>query len=109
MKEDNKPELEYDEEKAVKFIMNNLPQEMKSKVEAETIEYVLDVLYEYYESKGIFEDDPEKEVEIDEDEMIAYVAKVVKKEKFATLSIDEITFIVQGEIAYCDSIGLFEE
>lgn len=109
MAEKNDFDIEYDDDAAVKFILNSLPQEVKEKVSEDTIDYFLDILYEYYEEKGTFEEDLQKEVEIDEDEMTDYLVKAAQKESNTLLTEDEIRFIVQGEIGYCDSIGLFEE
>ncbi len=47
-------------------------------------------------------------VDIDEDEMVTFVLKSVKKDKIYNFSADEVTFIIQGELAYEDSLGMFE-
>ena len=55
-------------------------------------------------------EDPEKDadVEIDEEELIAYVIKNAKKDGVGKFEAEEISFIVQGELEYCDSINMFE-
>ena len=102
--------LAYDEEDSVKFIQNYLPQEMKGKFSDTDIYYVVDLMYEFYDSKGYMDDESEDdtEVEIDEDEMAAYVADHAKKEGMDKFSVEEITFIIQGELEYCDSINMFD-
>lgn len=74
------------------------------------INYVIDNVYDYYDSKGLMDDqsDDDTVVEIDEDEMIAYILENTKKDKKQTFTTEEITSIVQGELAYCESIGMFE-
>ena len=47
-------------------------------------------------------------IDIDEDELTEFVLKNTKKDKLKEFSADEITFIIQGELAYCESINLFE-
>lgn len=101
--------MEYDEDDAVKFIQNYLPQDMKGKFSNDEINYIIDVIYDFYDEKGFMDEGNEESVvDIDEDEMVAYVLKNVKKDKVANFSSDEIAFIIQGELAYCDSIGIFE-
>ena len=101
--------LQYDEEDAVKYIQNFLPQELKGKFTDDEINYVIDIVYEFYEDKGFMDDDNDDAVvDIDEDELIAYVLKNTKKDKIKNFTEDDLTFIIQGEIAYCESLGIFE-
>jgi len=100
----------YDEDESVKFIKNYLPQELKEKFSDDDINYIVDLIYEYYDSKGFMNDDEsdDKEVEIDEDELINFVIKNAKKDGVGKFEAEEISFIVQGELEYCDSIDMFE-
>ena len=102
--------LIYDEDDSVKFIKNYLPQEIKGKFSNDDINYIVDLVYDFYESKGFMNEDPEKDadVEIDEEELIAYVIKNAKKDGVGKFEAEEISFIVQGELEYCDSINMFE-
>lgn len=102
--------IQYDEDDAVKFIQNYLPQEMKGKYTNDEINYIIDIVYDFYDEKGFMSDETDEDsvVNIDEDEIVAYVLKYTKKDKVNNFSEDEIAFIIQGELAYCDSIGIFE-
>jgi hypothetical protein len=102
--------IQYDEDDAVKFIQNYLPQEMKGKYTNDEINYIIDIVYDFYDEKGFMNDETDEEsvVDIDEDEIVAYVLKYTKKDKVNNFSEDEIAFIIQGELAYCDFIGIFE-
>jgi len=99
--------LEYDEDVAIQFIRNHLPQELKGKFSDDDLNYIIDLIYEFYDEKG-FLNDEEKEVEVDLDELTAFVVKNAKKDKVGTYKEEEIQFIVDGEIAYCESLGVFE-
>ncbi|MDR0794502.1 MAG: hypothetical protein LBE79_00360 [Tannerella sp.] len=102
-------EFIYDDEDAVKYIQNYLPQELKGKFSDDDINYLIDLIYEFYESKGCFgNDDEETIIEIDEDELIQYVIKNAQKDGVGKFNAEEISFIVQGELDYCESINLFE-
>lgn len=100
----------YDEDQSVAFIQNYLPQELKGKFSDDELNYIIDLIYEFYEEKGYLDENIEddREVEIDEDELIAFVIKQARKDNVGKFTPDEITFVVQGELAYCDSINLFD-
>jgi hypothetical protein len=102
--------FEYDEEDAVRFIQNYLPQEYKNRFTDDDINYVIDIVYDFYEEKGLLDDSASDEdvIELDEDELIVYVLKNARKDKILKITEEEITFIVQGELAYCESIGMFD-
>ena len=110
MKEDNEElSLEYDEDNAIAFIQNFLPQDLKEKFSSDELNYIIDLIYEFYEDKGFFDEtNDEVDVEIDEDELIAFVIKQAQKDKVGKFTPEEITFIVQGELAYCDSLDIFD-
>ena len=109
MNEDNELLFEYDEDDAVAFIQNYLPQEMKGKFSDDELNYIIDLIYEFYEDKGFLdEENDDIDVEIDEEELIEFVVKQAKKDKVGKFSPEDITFIVQGELAYCDSLNIFD-
>lgn len=98
--------LTYDEDEAVKFIRKNNPS---LALDDEQINYVIDLMYEYYESRGLLDEEKDEAVEIADDELIEYVISKTRKEKIYTLSDDDITAVVAGELDYCDSLGIFED
>ncbi len=104
-------DFEYDEVESVKFIQNYLPQELKGKFSDNDIYYITDLIYEFYESKGYMDEnveDGDADVEIDEDELAAFVVKNAKKDGVGKFSPEEILFIVRGELEYCDSLNMFD-
>lgn len=106
----DKNDFLYEEDDSVAFIQNYLPQELKGKFSNDDINYIVDLIYEFYESKGFFDDDSDEneDVEIDEDELTQFVVKNAQKDGVGKFLPEEITFIVQGELAYCDSIQMFD-
>lgn len=104
-----KDDFIYDETESVKFIQNYLPQELKDKFSDDDINYIVDLIYEFYDSKGYMDmDDDDTDVEIDEDELTEFVVKNALKDKVGKFEAEEIAFVVQGELAYCDSIHVFD-
>lgn len=106
MSTQNNDLFEYDEDDAVKFIRKNNPQLALSDDE---INYIIDLIYDYYESRGFFAEETEPEVEIADDELITYVIQKSQKEDIYTLTEENIATVVQGELDYCDSLGIFED
>ena len=100
--------LVYDEDDAVKFILNFLPEDAKKNIDDSKIEYVLDVVYEFYDENGLIEEDSTEEASIDEEEMFKYILKVSKKDKMQ-LTEEEVQLILEGEFEYGKSIGIYRE
>ena len=98
----------YDEDDAVNFILNFLPEDPKKSIDDSKIEYVLDVVYEFYDENGLIEEDSTEEASIDEEEMFKYILKVSKKDKMQ-LTEEEVQLILEGEFEYGKSIGIYRE
>ena len=100
----------YDEDESVAFIQNYLPQDLKGKFSNDDINYIVDLIYEYYESKGFLNDgaDENASIDIDEEELIQFVVKNAQKDGVGKFEAEDITFIVQGELEYCDSLNMFD-
>ena len=101
--------LVYDDDDAVKFILTHLPSQLKEKFNQDDINYVLDVVYDYYESNGYLDEESEEEVMIDEEEIFNYVKKEAKKDEMTQFSDEELKAILDGEFEYCRSIGIFSD
>ena len=101
-------ELVFDESEAVRFILDFIPEEDKKNLAEDDIQYVLDIIYDYYESIGLIEDDEETtdEASIDEEQMLEFVRNVVKKDGI-NISDEQIQLILEGEYEYGVSIGIY--
>jgi hypothetical protein len=98
----------YDEDEAVKFIKKQLPDELRTKFSDDDINYILDLIYEFYDSKGFLQGEDDREIDIDEDELTAFVVKNALSDKVGQFETSEISLIVQGEMEYCESNGMFD-
>jgi len=102
--------LEFDDFQAIEFIKNHLPEEQKTQIDEETIQYVLDLVCEYYEENGLMDEDNEvEESEIAEDDMFNYISALIKKEEIFEISDEQLQFILDGEFAYGKSTGIYED
>ncbi|MDO4707732.1 MAG: hypothetical protein Q4A61_04845 [Porphyromonadaceae bacterium] len=103
--------LGYDDLAAMAFIRNHIPQEMKELLSDDDIIYFVDLISDFYESRGFVGEDVDEDatLEFDEEELLDYVVKNAMKDEVGKFDRDQIRFVVQAELAYCDSINLFEE
>jgi hypothetical protein len=107
MKTEEDDLLVYDEDDAVKYIMKSLPEEAKSTIDESMVEYVLDVIYEYYDENGLIDEDTTEEASIDEEDMLKYILKCSRKDKM-NLSDEQIMMILEGEFNYGQSLGIYD-
>ena len=99
----------YDDDNAVKFIRKTLEAPVSKKVGDDDIYYIIDLIYDFYERKGFMDDDTDDgEIEFADDELIDYALSNAKKDGFEKLTEEEISAIIEGELAYCESIGIFK-
>ncbi len=101
-------DLIFDEDEAVKFITEYLPAEAKERISEDDIDYVLDIMCEFYEENGLM-DDSSDEASIDEEAMFNFILKTIKKDKMISLSEDDLQLILEGEFEYGKSIGIYTE
>ena len=107
MSEENKV-LEYDEENSLKFIQEHLREEMKNEFTDDEINYIVDLIYEFYEDKGFLDESDDSEIEIDEDELLDYIFENAREDEIREYTDEQIEAIVAGELAYCDTLNLFD-
>lgn len=100
--------LEYDEDDAVAFILDFIPAEAKERISDDKIEYVLDVVYEYYDEKGLIDEDSTEEASIDEEDMFKYILKCSKKDKM-DIQEEDVQLILDGEFEYGKLLGIYRD
>jgi hypothetical protein len=94
-------EFDYDEEAAVKFIQNYLPQELKERFSEDDIYYILDVMCDFYEENDCLdEEDEEKE----ERELIRFITRQAQKDGVGNYTPEEILLVLKAEEAYSDTL-----
>lgn len=96
--------FEYDEEESVKFIQSSMPNELKGQLTDDDINYLVDLIYEYYEDKGFLNDDADDNIEIDEEELISYVIKNAKADNVKAYTPEQVEAVIDGELSYCDTL-----
>lgn len=105
---DDKKVLEYDEDDSLKFIQQYLPEEMQDEFTDDEINYIVDLVYEFYEEKGFLDESDDSEIEIDEEELLEYIFENAREDGIRDYTDEQIEAIVAGELAYCDTLNLFD-
>ena len=100
--------LSYDEQDSLKLIQGSLPDEMKGEFSDDDINYIVDLIYEFYEEKGFLDENDDTEIEIDEDELLEYIFDNAREDAIRDYTDEQIEAIVAGELAYCDTLNLFD-
>ena len=98
--------MKYDEDDAIKFIRETLPQEVSEKYSDDEILYVIDIIWDWYERNGYLKIDAgvTDEEELDIEKLTAFVAKEIKKDGEVLMDPQDIDLIVRGELQYEESI-----
>ncbi|GAD04923.1 hypothetical protein HQ45_09575 [Porphyromonas crevioricanis] len=100
----------YDDQAAVAFIRSNLSKGLSAKLDTDKLTYFIDLIYDYYESRGYLDEDTDGDtdvdidIDIDVEEMCEYIQKNAKRDEIGHFSIEEIEEIVNAEMDYCDSL-----
>ena len=84
--------MEYDEAQAVKFIRDYMPADKRDLYDDDEIINIIDMIWDYYEDNGLLE----ISADYDDDEL-------------AVVDVDDVHYIVEGELAYEKSIGALED
>lgn len=99
---------EFDDEECIKFIMELIPEEDRNGMTEDDIQYVLDVIYEFYESEGLIDENTASDGIVDETKELEFVRKNAKKDGI-NLTDEQIQLILDGEYQYGLEKGFYEE
>ncbi len=99
---------EFNDDKCIDFILNLIPQEDRQGISRDDVQFVLDSIYDYYEENGLIDEDTVSDSYVDETEELNYVRQACKNEGIK-LTDEQIQLILDGELQYGISIGIYEE
>lgn len=101
----------YDEDDAVLFIRKQLPQEIADKYTDDDLLYIVDTIWDYYESKGpvSMADTPDEEVKTNIASLTAYIKKEIKKDSEFRMDFSDVEHIINAELTYEKNIGIFDD
>ena len=100
---------EYDEDAALEYIRERLPEEVSEKYDDNNILDVVELVFDFYESKGFFQivDMCEDEESVDKDELDAYICKRLSKRRHKRVDDEDIPLITTLEMEYEKTLSDF--
>ncbi len=102
--------FEFDDSKAIQFILKSLSPEARAHVDEDDVQYILDLICDYYDKNNLLDDDDvDDSAAIAEDDMHNYIWAAVCKEKISKITEDEMQEILDGEFEYGKKIGIYTE
>lgn len=101
--------IEVDDTECIKFILNYLPEELKGKVSDDDVQYVLDLICEYYAENDLIDEDLVEEATIAEEDMFNFILAAIRKEQVIEMDEDILAVILDGEFEYGKTIGIYTE
>ncbi len=101
--------IEIDDSECINYILAHLPEEYKGKISDDDIQYVLDLICEYYAENDLVEEDSAEEATIAEEDMFNFIMATIKKEKIVNLDGPMVETILDGEFEYGKNIGIYRE
>lgn len=99
----------FDEDDAVKFIRAELPQDVSMKYDDDEILCIIDIIWDYYEKKGLLSlnlAETDEEV-LDVDDLTKFVKKEVKNDQELLMDPKDVELIVKAELDYEESLEDF--
>ena len=83
----------------IAYIRELLPSDLKEKYTDEQMVWMLDAIAEYFFESGILETNDD-EVDVDIDEVSAYLCRRAEAESRPRLLADEVRFVVEADLDY---------
>ena len=90
---------EEENQREIAFIREQLPSDLKEKYSDALLVWMLDAIADYFFESGILESNDD-EVDVDIDEVAAYLCKQAKNEGQPKLEADEVRFVVEADLDY---------
>ena len=95
---------ECDENDAVEFIANFMPEKLKNKYSDDDILLIIDTMYDFYEKgdeqETLYDEGDDNNDEFNLNEIVNFVKKSIRKDPDNQVDMDDVKVIVEGEIEY---------
>ena len=102
-------QYKFDEDDAVKFIRAELPQDVSLKYDDDEILCIIDIIWDYYEKKGLLSlnlAETDEEV-LDVDDLTKFVKKEVKNDQDLMMDPKDVEIVAKAELDYEESLEDF--
>lgn len=95
--------MEFDEDKAIEFIQQQLPNDIKNLYDDDEILNVIDIIWDFYEDNGFLDINAEDD-DADIQSIIKHVTAMLRKDKDAQIKPEHIPAIVEAELKYEETL-----
>lgn len=96
--------MEFDDQKAIEFILAQLPAEVAGRYDEDMIQYFIDTLFDFYEDSGMLDisidEDPDEAEAREREQTIQGLTKLLVNDKFYNFRQEDIPLLVDAETAY---------
>jgi hypothetical protein len=95
--------MEFDEIKAIEFIRANAAGVDANRYDDDQLLNVIDIIWDYYEDHGLLDislDNDDDDDNIDTEQLVKHVSKMLAKDKGATIAREDVEPIVLAELEY---------
>ncbi len=101
--------MEFDEKACTDFINNSLASAGIEKYDSDELLNVVDMIWDFYESRGYLDPDFDDDSEDPEPEQLElditdYVTRMLRRDKLSEVKPEHVTHIVKAELAYEKSL-----
>ncbi len=94
----------FDENDAIKFIRNYIPESIKNKYSDNDILLLMDTMYDFFDD----EDDDEEYIDDEAyiNRIVNYVKKSIRKDPDNNVEMDDVKYLVMGELEYENTLDI---
>lgn len=97
--------MNFDEDKAIRFIRESVGAPISSKYTDDDIIDIIDCVFDYYEINGLLDIDLDDDDEvIDVNEVVDYVKKMIRRDRFSKIDLDDVEALVTAELRYEEQV-----
>ena len=93
---------EFDENDAIEFIRNFMPEKLNNKYSDDDILLIIDTMYDFYEKgdeqETLYDEGDDNNDEFNLNEIVNFVKKSIRKDPDNQVDMDDVKVIVEGEI-----------
>ncbi len=100
--------MEFDENEAIQYMRSCVPEELSAKYpDDDELFNLIDLIYDYYEANGMLDvdlADDDDDDELDIDDLLTYIARMLRKDRAAKLVADDAEPFVRAYLSYEDTL-----
>ncbi len=97
--------MEFDEQQAIKYMLSHA--DISRQYDDDQILNLIDIIWDYYEDKGLLDISLEDDSEVDKDDLICHTIKLLAKDTGNEIIMEDIPALVGAELEYESTLDVF--